>query len=654
MRAYLKITKSLLLVTMAVAVLLYAPIVSAATITGTPDDTAGVYLFSAGLSAGTCRYPSGQPAGAPTDDIVSAAINFNLLGYLGDTSAEVVSFTPGSTEEGERDTTMAEVNTGLEDIDDFGNISEGNDDDANFDAGQGGTITVQPTGNKFIVPDGVVANGVIGPDGATNAAEAEAALGGFEIFIFEDAELSGMTITLSSPTNNIVITITDRQVNPHTSGGADDTLIAIDLDSLAGFDGTYISTITITDDGTTMSGYPCPRFGDTSMEVDAIVTRIRSVVGAGTVGDWVWEDLDGDGVQDPGEPGIEGVVLELMQGDSVLQTTTTDSTGFYSFPVTIDVDGEIYTVRVASSNFGAGGALQGMVQTYDKDGTLDHKADSDNLKYAGPTYDVTVDFGYWTEPTAVELSDYRLSPGRGGVCIEWWTANETNNLGFNLYRSTSADISTATKINADLIPTQFAGMAGAHYQYTDTTAKPWITYHYWLEDVEAAGGGSGVVFLMAEHYLGTGSWNMPRVLGVNPNSGGKPYGQAQQFTATYRDLDGDLKYAYLLINNRLAYAGGIVVRYDFETNTMALWNPAIRRWVSGIKPGERAWLTNGYGGLFGPISQVRNMWGGQQYQVMWGLRFWASFVGEKKIYLRAEDVHGNHSEWQLMGTWTVQ
>jgi len=51
-----------------------------------------------------------------------------------------------------------------------------------------------------------------------------------------------------------------------------------------------------------------------------------------SVGDRVWSDLDGDGLQDAGEPGIEGVTVELLDGaNQVVATTTTGSEGEYDF-----------------------------------------------------------------------------------------------------------------------------------------------------------------------------------------------------------------------------------------------------------------------------------------------------------------------------------
>ena len=54
----------------------------------------------------------------------------------------------------------------------------------------------------------------------------------------------------------------------------------------------------------------------------------------GSIGDFVWDDLNGNGCQDAGEPGITNVTVELYSGcspSSLIATTTTDSTGHYLF-----------------------------------------------------------------------------------------------------------------------------------------------------------------------------------------------------------------------------------------------------------------------------------------------------------------------------------
>lgn len=85
---------------------------------------------------------------------------------------------------------------------------------------------------------------------------------------------------------------------------------------------------------------------------------------SGAIGDFVWLDLDQDGVQDSGEPGIPGVTVTIGNGVTTF-TATTDPDGHWS--VANVPDGN-WTVGVASSNFLPGGALAGTINTFDADG----------------------------------------------------------------------------------------------------------------------------------------------------------------------------------------------------------------------------------------------------------------------------------------------
>lgn len=51
----------------------------------------------------------------------------------------------------------------------------------------------------------------------------------------------------------------------------------------------------------------------------------------GEIGDYVWEDVDGDGIQEPWEKGVKGVVVDLLQGKLVIATTVTNGAGKYLF-----------------------------------------------------------------------------------------------------------------------------------------------------------------------------------------------------------------------------------------------------------------------------------------------------------------------------------
>jgi len=69
--------------------------------------------------------------------------------------------------------------------------------------------------------------------------------------------------------------------------------------------------------------------------------------------------------------------------------------------------------------------------------------------------------------------------------LDWATATETDNFGFNLYRATELE-GLKTKLNDEMIPSLVAPGSpyGAEYNFVDETAEPGVLYYYWLEDVD--------------------------------------------------------------------------------------------------------------------------------------------------------------------------
>ncbi|HXK42589.1 MAG TPA: hypothetical protein PKV82_07150 [Anaerolineae bacterium] len=91
------------------------------------------------------------------------------------------------------------------------------------------------------------------------------------------------------------------------------------------------------------------------------------------------------------------------------------------------------------------------------------------------------------DPTAVDLTDFSAAWDGDAVAVSWETAQELDNLGFNLYRGESA-AGPWTRLNAELIPTQNPGAVfGATYTWLDENVTPGATYFYRLEDVDIYG-----------------------------------------------------------------------------------------------------------------------------------------------------------------------
>ncbi len=66
---------------------------------------------------------------------------------------------------------------------------------------------------------------------------------------------------------------------------------------------------------------------------------VSDVLVTGSIGDTVWKDTDGDGLQNNGEVGVAGVVVTLFDCNGAeITTTTTDANGFYVFDLLLPGD----------------------------------------------------------------------------------------------------------------------------------------------------------------------------------------------------------------------------------------------------------------------------------------------------------------------------
>ncbi len=128
------------------------------------------------------------------------------------------------------------------------------------------------------------------------------------------------------------------------------------------------------------------------------------------IGDFVWHDKNINGIQDSNESGIAGVVVELLQGSTVIATSTTDAQGKYEFA---NLNEGTFKVRVASSNYATGGALFSSTQVKWYSTTKnsgDDTKDSDANKNESVTVslncgdNLTIDFGYYK--TCVGITKY--------------------------------------------------------------------------------------------------------------------------------------------------------------------------------------------------------------------------------------------------------
>lgn len=148
-----------------------------------------------------------------------------------------------------------------------------------------------------------------------------------------------------------------------------------------------------------------------------------------TIGDRVWDDLDGDGIQDSGEPGVGGVTVRLFDGHGTeVASAVTNDTGGYSFanltPGTYHVEVDIPGGFVASPrDQGSDGAKDSdidssgaMAQT-----TLDSN-ENDARWDAGLTRPATIGDLVWEDLDADGIQDGG-EPGIAGVTVRLFNAS---------------------------------------------------------------------------------------------------------------------------------------------------------------------------------------------------------------------------------------
>ena len=125
-----------------------------------------------------------------------------------------------------------------------------------------------------------------------------------------------------------------------------------------------------------------------------------------SIGDFIWEDLDRDGVVDPGESGIAGIVVNLLDAaGNVVATTTTDASGNYLFD---DLLPGTYTVSLDPSSFPADMSI-----VFGPDGNLDNSA---TVELASGEDIGTIDFG-------LDLPE--IPPVSGPLALTGRTTGET-------------------------------------------------------------------------------------------------------------------------------------------------------------------------------------------------------------------------------------
>ena len=87
---------------------------------------------------------------------------------------------------------------------------------------------------------------------------------------------------------------------------------------------------------------------------------------------------------------------------------------------------------------------------------------------------------------AVFITSFDAIGGEDHVLLEWTTAQEIENLGFNLYRTEEPEFGHPSWVSLGFVPSQCFGqfICDVVYSHLDDDVVTGVTYYYWLESVD--------------------------------------------------------------------------------------------------------------------------------------------------------------------------
>lgn len=227
----------------------------------------------------------------------------------------------------------------------------------------------------------------------------------------------------------------------------------------------YTGTLVNVTDSFTNTAYVTGKYGDITVNDDdpaqVVVGEIR-----GAIGDFVWYDINGNGIQDSGEPGIGGVLVELYAGDgtTLLATTNTFAAdGSYLFNGLPPGD---YVVKfIKPDNYDPTNKNQGADDTLDSDADTTTGMTATITLGSGET-NLTIDAGFIAMGPAINIQkmpDLQIIPS-GGTAVFKIVVTNTGNVPL-------VNVAVTDPMSPDCNVTIGNLAVGASYSYTCSIAN---------------------------------------------------------------------------------------------------------------------------------------------------------------------------------------
>jgi hypothetical protein len=212
----------------------------------------------------------------------------------------------------------------------------------------------------------------------------------------DEPGIEGVKVTISNNLISGLFTITDANgFYQFKDFPSSDYLI--DFDNPTG----YVSTVLNNGNAETDNDYDGTPISLSYLSGGDINSIDAGFLLLGSIGDFVWEDLNENGIQDMNEPGLQDVTIYLKDELGILlDSTTTSAAGQYAFS---DLLPGIYILEVKADEYlTLTGTEAGSDSTLDNDGTLVNGVISTNpITIISGVQNSDIDFGFFILPVSI-------------------------------------------------------------------------------------------------------------------------------------------------------------------------------------------------------------------------------------------------------------
>ncbi|MFZ1529646.1 MAG: SdrD B-like domain-containing protein [Ferruginibacter sp.] len=334
--------------------------------------------------------------------------------------------------------------------------------------------------------------------------------------------IAGVTVTLYAADGSTIIAITTTDAN----GNYLFNNVPANTNFVIGFSAPQGTLLTSSTGTTTLSSSvnsdPDPLTGKTAVFSSGSAGTQITGIDAGIVnnsngflGDYVWNDLNHNGVQDAGEPGIYNVSMQLYSpgvdgliggGDDVLMgTTTTGANGVYNFGNL--AAGTYFVVATVPSGYTVSAQDAANTAGDIKDSDFGAGSGSYALNYVSGIYTLNTSAGSVSRDTRIDLGLYNSTANLNSIGDKVW--NDLNGNGLQDGGEPGvANISVALLSNLGLPvinpasgkPYVVVTDAAGNYQFADVPDGSYMVlfgnipagYSVTVQDASGSGGpGSG-------------------------------------------------------------------------------------------------------------------------------------------------------------------